>query len=79
MIVHAIGSSCADHVQIGDNRAVTIKTFFSSALDTSSAADHPSKRRARTGSERRRSTLTGATGAFSLLDRQSRSKILAPG
>src|SRR6267154_4064200 len=43
MIVHAIGSSCADNVQIRDNRTVTIKTFFSSALDTSSAADHPSK------------------------------------
>jgi hypothetical protein len=30
-------------VQIRDNRTVTIKTFFSSALDASSAADHPSK------------------------------------
>jgi hypothetical protein len=37
MIVHTIGSSCTDNVQIRDNRAVTIKTFFSSALDTSSA------------------------------------------
>jgi hypothetical protein len=35
--------SSAPFVQIRDNRTVTIKTFFSSALDTSSAADHPSK------------------------------------
>src|SRR6202171_1279676 len=41
-IAHVIGSFCADNV-IRDNRTVTIKTFFSSALDTSSAADHPSK------------------------------------
>jgi hypothetical protein len=43
MIAHVIGSLCADNVSIRDNRTVTIKTFFSSALDTSSAADHPSK------------------------------------
>src|SRR4030088_3106148 len=57
MIAHVIGSFCADNVQIRDNRTVTIKTFFSPALDTGSAADHPPKRRARTGSERWRSTL----------------------
>jgi hypothetical protein len=44
MIAHVIGSFCADNVQIRDNRTVTIKTFFSSALDTGSAADHPPKR-----------------------------------
>src|ERR1700692_2502734 len=43
MIAHVIGSFCADNVWIGCNRTVTIKPFFSSALDTSSAADHPSK------------------------------------
>jgi hypothetical protein len=43
MIAHVIGSFCAGNVQIRDNRTVTIKTFVSSALDTSSAADHPSK------------------------------------
>jgi hypothetical protein len=43
MIVHVIGSFCAGNVEIRDNRTVTIKTFFSSALDTSSAAGHPSK------------------------------------
>src|ERR1700730_1175972 len=43
MIAHVIGSFCADNVWIRDNRTVTCKTFFSSAFDTSSAADHPSK------------------------------------
>jgi hypothetical protein len=33
----------ADECNIGDNRTVTIKTFFSSAFDTSSAADYSSK------------------------------------
>jgi hypothetical protein len=43
IIAHVIGSFCADNVSIRDNRTVTIKTFFGSALDTRSAADHPSK------------------------------------
>jgi hypothetical protein len=43
MIPHVIGSFCADNDWIRGNRTVIIKTFFSSALATSSAADHPSK------------------------------------
>src|SRR6266403_4000416 len=44
MFAQVIGSFGADNALIRDNHTVTIKTFFSSALDTSSAADHPSKR-----------------------------------
>jgi hypothetical protein len=41
MIAHVIGSFCADSAQVRDNRTVTIKTFFSSALDTGGAAAAP--------------------------------------
>jgi hypothetical protein len=34
MVVHVIGSFCADDVWIRDHRTVTMETFFSSALDT---------------------------------------------
>ena len=41
----ASGMSCvfADNCSIKDSRTATIKTFFSSAFDTSSAAVHSSK------------------------------------
>jgi hypothetical protein len=42
MIAHVIGSFCAGSVWMRE-RTVTIKTFFGSALDTGSAADHASK------------------------------------